>query len=394
MTTIAPPAPPAQPTTSTPRTRPGALRPIPSAPVEHVIGGVDTHAETHTAAVLDTAGRALGHATFTTTTAGYAALLTWMATFTTTAALASVVRIGVEGTGTYGAGLARYLHEAGVEVVEVDRPDRKTRRFAGKSDPIDAEAAARAALSGRAAGIPKTRTGPVEAIRALRVARRSAVSARAEAITQIKSLITTAPEPLRAHLKVLMSRRAALVATCAGLRPDRVALAGGDSLAATKASLRALAQRISALDTEVAQADEVLAVLVAATAPNLLATFGVGVDVAGQLLVSAGDNPERLHSEAAFAALCGISPVPAGSGRTDGAVRLNRGGDRAANAAVHRVVIVRMRYEQRTRDYVARRTAQGMSKKRIIRCLKRHVARELYRLVMLDLAPAALLNAA
>lgn len=206
MPTIAPPAPTAQPCTPAvpplaPITRRGrrpAVAAIPVAlPVEHVIGGVDTHAQSHTAAVVDTAGRTLGHATFTTTPAGYAALLTWMATFTSaglaSGATSGVVRIGVEGTGTYGAGLARYLRDvAGVEVVEVDRPDRKTRRFAGKSDPIDAEAAARAALSGRAAGVPKLRTGPVEAIRTLRVARSSAVGARAQAMVQMKSLVTTA----------------------------------------------------------------------------------------------------------------------------------------------------------------------------------------------------------
>ncbi|WP_298805734.1 IS110 family transposase [uncultured Pseudokineococcus sp.] len=364
------------------------------------MGGVDTHAETHTAAAVDLAGRTLGHATFPTTTAGYIALLRWLTGFTTTGSAdhlttgvagedtTRVVRIGVEGTGTYGAGLARYLRDvAGVEVVEVDRPDRRTRRFAGKSDPIDAEAAARAALNGHAAGTPKLRTGPVEAIRALRVARSSAVGARAQALVQMKSLITTAPQALRERLRALYTAPAKLVATCAALGPDPVVLATGDPTAAAEASLRALARRHQHLSEEITEADAVLDQLVAATAPTLLEALGVGTEVAGQLLVTAGDNPERLHSEAAFAALCGVSPVPAGSGRTDGAVRLNRGGDRQANSALHRVVITRLRHDQRTQTYLQRRTAQGKPKRAILRCLKRHVAREIYRLIMLDLAP-------
>ncbi|MGY1811140.1 transposase, partial [Blastococcus sp. SYSU D00669] len=175
-------------------------------------GGVDTHADTHTAAVVDAAGRLLAHREFAATPAGYAQLIDWLV------AHGPVQRVGVEGTGVYGAGLARHLTAAGIRLVEVDRPDRKTRRFAGKSDPIDAEAAARAALSGRSTGTPKARTGPVEAVRTLRVARRSAIAARAEAQTQIRALIITAPEPLRGQLRTLTLRR--LLATCAAMRPD------------------------------------------------------------------------------------------------------------------------------------------------------------------------------
>lgn len=369
-----------------------------AVPVEQVVGGVDTHAETHTAAVVDLAGRVLGHATFGADPAGYTALAAWLADHAAPGA-AGVVRVGIEGTGTYGAGLTRYLRDeaydgVGVQVVEVDRPDRRTRRFAGKSDPIDAEAAARAALSGRTAGIPKTRTGPVEAIRTLRVARTSAVAARAQTMVQMKSLITTAPELLRAHLRALCSRPAALVATCAQLRPDPTAVAAGDALAAAKTALRSLARRYRHLCEEVSDLDAALVPLVAAQAPSLLAAVGVGVDVAGQLLVTAGDNPDRLHSEAAFAALCGASPVPASSGKTSGAHRLNRGGDRHANCALHRVVMTRLRYDERTRAYAARRTAQGLSKKKIIRCLKRYIARKLYQLIMTDAAEAAVTPAA
>jgi transposase len=306
-----------------------------------VFGGVDTHADTHTAAVIDGAGRLLDHRQFPATPGGYAELTGWLADH------GQVQRVGVEGTGVYGAGLARHLTAAGIELVEVDRPDRKTRRFAGKSDPIDAEAAARAALSGRQTGTPKTRTGPVEALRALRVARRSAIAARAEAQTRIKALIITAPEPLRAQLRAMTTRR--LLTTCAALGPDLGRIEEPEQ--ATKAALRTLARRHAQLTTEINELDAQLAPLVEQINPALNAANGVGIDVAGQLLVTAGDNPERLRSEAAFAALCGVSPIPASSGRTH-RHRLNRGGDRQANAAIYRVVLCRMRWDPRTRAYV------------------------------------------
>jgi transposase len=344
--------------------------PMSMAQSVEVFGGVDTHADTHTAAVIDAAGRLLGHRQFAAAPAGYAELTTWMRTH------GLVQRIGVEGTGVYGAGLARHLTGAGLEVVEVDRPDRKTRRFAGKSDPIDAEAAARAALTGRASGTPKTRTGPVEALRALRVARRSAIAARAEAQTQLRALMTTAPEPLRGQLRNLPLRR--LLSTCAALRPDVTRIDEPEQ--ATKTALRTLARRHAQLTTEIGELDALLAPLAAQINPALTAANGVGTDVAGQLLVTAGDNPDRLRSEAAFAALCGVSPIPASSGRTH-RHRLNRGGDRQANAAIYRVVLCRMRWDPRTHAYVQRRTAEGLSKKDTIRCLKRLIARELYYLL-------------
>ena len=335
-----------------------------------VFGGVDTHADTHTAAVIDGAGRLLGHRQFPATEAGYGALAAWLA------AHGQVQRVGVEGTGVYGAGLARHLTALGMELVEVDRPDRKTRRFAGKSDPIDAEAAARAALAARSTGIPKARTGPVEAVRALRVARRSAITARAEAQTQLKALLVTAPEPLRAQLRELTTRQ--LVIACAALRPDTDRIA--DPVHATKTALRTLARRHQQLTAEIADLDADLAPLVARINPALTAATGIGTDLAGQLLVTAGDNPDRLRSEAAFAALCGVSPIPASSGRTH-RHRLNRGGDRQANCALYRVVLCRMRWDPRTRAYVQRRTEEGLSKKDIIRCLKRYIARELFYLL-------------
>jgi transposase len=338
-----------------------------------VLGGVDTHGATHHAAAIDAAGRLLGDAEFTATRAGYGALLAWFTGF------GRVVTVGVEGTGTYGAGLARHLAAQGVDVVEVDRPDRRTRRRQGKSDPIDAIAAARAVLAGTATGAPKTRTGPVEAIRALRVARRGAVKARTAALNQVHGLLVSAPEALRSQLSGLSTTE--LVRRCARVRIDGDRLL--DPAMATKAALRAITRRIQALEEEIALADIRLRPATAATAPRTAALFGAGPDVAGQLLVTAGDNPHRLRSEAALAHLVGISPLPASSGRTD-RHRLNRGGDRAANAAVHRIVLCRMRHHQPTRAYVERRTTQGLSKKEIMRCLKRYVVREVHTALLAD----------
>jgi transposase len=338
-----------------------------SPPFTDVIGGVDTHADTHTAAVVDAAGRLLGSAQFPTTAVGYRALLGWLRGF------GQLVLVGIEGTGVYGAGLARFLAEQGVAMVEVDRPDRKVRRFAGKSDPIDAEAAARSALSGRQSGTPKNRGGAVEALRVLRVARRAAVAHRADVQRRLHALVVTAPETLRAQLRTLPLR--ALLETCANLRPDRARL--GDPTQATKHALRLLARRHHALSTEIADLDAELDDLVAQIHPRLVRVNGVGTETAGQLLVTAGANHQRLRSEAAFAALCGVAPVPASSGRTH-RHRLNRGGDRAANCALWRITLCRLRHDPRARAYMARRTTEGLSKTEIIRCLKRYIAREIY----------------
>lgn len=332
-----------------------------------VAAGVDTHQDTHTVAVIDTAGRLLEHGTFAATGRGYADLLAWVRSF------GPLMVVGVEGTGAYGAGLARYLQAAGVRLVEVDRPDRKSRRFAGKSDPLDAQAAARAALAGVRTGLPKARDGQVEALRNLRVARRSAIEQRADCVRQIKTLIITAADHLREQLRSLPDRE--LLATCAAMRPDRARV--NDPVHAAKVALRALARRHQQLTEEIAGLDELITPLVTAINPALLELNGVGADVAGQLLVTAGDNHQRLRSEAAFAMLCGAAPIPASSGRTN-RHRLNRGGDRHANAALYRIVLCRLRWDQRTQDYMRRRTQEGLSKKDIIRCLKRLIAREVY----------------
>lgn len=338
-----------------------------------VTGGVDTHGETHHAAVVDRMGRHLADREFPATGPGYRQLVAWVRSF------GAVAAVGVEGTGAYGAELARALRRAGLTVIEVDRPDRKMRRMRGKSDPIDAYAAAEAVASGRAAGTPKTRDGVVEAIRALRVPRRSAVKSRTQAINQARQLLVTAPESLRGQLRGLSG--AALAKACARLRPgDGLA----DPLHAVKAALRRLGRRVLVLTEEINELEAELKTLTAQAAPELLALQGVGADVAGQLLATAGDNPDRLHSEAAFAHLCGVAPIPASSGRRD-RYRLNRGGDRAANHALHTIVLSRMRWDPRTHDYVERRTTEGLAKKDIMRCLKRHVARQVYRVLMRSL---------
>ncbi|WP_346621943.1 IS110 family transposase [Blastococcus montanus] len=348
-----------------------------------VAGGVDTHSDTHTAAAVDGAGRLLGHRQFPATAAGYRQLLAWLRGF------GVLLVVGVEGTGVYGAGLARHLAVEGVAMVEVDRPDRKTRRFAGKSDPLDAEAAARTALARTRTGTPKDRSGQVEALRNLRVARRSAIDQRADCQRRIKSLIVTAPEPLRAQLRGL--KGVTLIGTCAGLRPDLNRI--GEPEQAVKRALRSLARRHQLLSEEINELDDLIGPLVAQINPDLLDCTGVGADVASQLLVTVGQNADRLHSEPAFAMLCGVAPIPASSGKTH-RHRLNRGGDRQANAALYRIVLCRMRWDPRTRAYVERRTTEGLSKKDIIRCLKRMIARELYYVLRPahptnDLAPAA-----
>lgn len=339
-----------------------------------IVLGVDTHGRTHQAALIDRLGRHLQDAEFPVTSAGYRRLLAWARRH------GRVRAAGVEGTGSYGTGLARYLRGAGIRVIEVSRPDRGTRRMAGKSDPLDAYAAARAVLNGSAAA-PKSGTGAAEAIRVLRVTRRGAIKARTQTINQLRALIMTAPEDLREHLAD-QSPAAALTGICAQLRPAATGSGLADlhdpAQAATKVALRRLARRYQQLSEEIAELDAGILSLIRVAAPRLLALHGAGPQVAGQLLATAGDNPDRLRSEASFAHLCGVAPIPASSGRTH-RHRLSRGGDRAANNALYTIVLTRLRNDPRTQAYLDRRTAEGLSKPEIIRCLKRHVAREVYR---------------
>ncbi len=340
--------------------------------------GVDTHGEVHVACALDQLGRQLATRQATTTPIGYRALLDWAQR------LGEVQAWGVEGTGCYGAGLARFLDSQGQVVLEVNRPDRSVRRRRGKSDPVDAEAAARAVLAGQATAIPKTGSHLVEMIRCVRVARATAVKARTQAANALRALVVTAPAELREQLRGLPTGR--LASTAARLRPGPILTV----TAATKLTLRVLGQRYQALEAELAAVDAELDRLTAQAAPRLRRRCGVGPEIAGALLVAAGGNPERLRSEAAFSMLCGASPIPASSGKTV-RHRLNRGGNRQANTALYRIVIVRLRWHQPTRDYMVRRTKEGLSKREIIRCLKRYVAREVFAAMN---APTALPEAA
>lgn len=330
-----------------------------------VTGGVDTHADVHVAAALDSAtGQLLGTESFPTTAVGYAALLAWLE------GLGEVERVGVESTGAWGAGLARHLRAEDVEVIEVDRPDRKARRFEGKSDPTEAQAAARAVLSGRATGAAKTKNGVVEAIRALEVVYHGAVKDRTRAINQFKALLVTAPEALRANLRPLAFSAQLQRARRLGPADDVVE-------AETRLALRELAGKIKFLDAQCDRLEARIGELTAQASPALVGLSGVGPHVAAQLLAAAGDNPQRMRTEATFAKLCGACPIPASSGKTT-RHRLNRGGDRRANNALFTVVLVRMRHDPATRAYAARRRAEGKTSKEIIRCLKRFIAREVY----------------
>ena len=332
----------------------------------HVTGGVDTHKDLHVAAVLDSStGRLLATASFPTVPAGYAQLESW------TGEHGIIDRIGIESTGSWGAGLTRHLTGDGIEVIEVDRPDRKARHYEGKSDPTDAIAAARAVLSGRATVIPKSRDGAVEAIRTMEIVYHAAVLDRTRAINQFKALIVTAPEVIQHRLrKVSFADQLT--------RARRFTDAGVDPVETqTRFALRELASRIRFLNDQTARLETRIGELVATHTPALLGMFGVGPHAAAQLLAAAGDNPDRLHCEAAFAKLCGVCPLPASSGKTT-RHRLNRGGDRRANNALFTIVLVRMRHDPATRAYVERRTAQGKTHREIMRCLKRYVAREAF----------------
>lgn len=340
-----------------------------------VIGGVDCHLDQHQVVAIDQLGRRLGAAELPTTAAGYEALTTWLAGH------GPVVAVGVESSGSYGAGLARHLRAAGVMVLEINQPHPHLRHRRGKSDAIDAEAAARKVLAGDVTTLPKDTTGIVESIRQMRAAREGAVKARTAALCQLGDLIVTAPAPVREHLAVrkTLTARARL---CARFRPDPTKL--DDPTQAARAALRSIARRIEGLNAEITDLDRQLAILVQRAAPRTLEQLGVGTHHAAQLLVTAGQNIDRLTNEAAFAHLCAADPVPASSGKTQ-RHRLNPGGDRNANRTLHMIVVVRLRYCPRTRAYLERRVAEGRTKREAMRCLKRYLARELYRTLLADL---------
>jgi transposase len=342
---------------------------------DDVIVGVDTHKNEHAAVLLDGLGGKLTELFLPATNDGFMQLLAVATEHV--GPNGRLVAFGVEGTGSYGIGLARFLRRQGHKVQEVNRPPRKSeRRLSGKSDTIDAEHAARQVLTGARLATPKTADGSIEALRLLKIARDTAVKARTAAMIALKATLVTAADDLRAELEPLTDHKlvqacAALTATADPVDPD----------AAMRHVLSSLAQRWLQLHDEIKVHSRHLKKQTTALAPQLVEAVGIGLDIAAEMLVTAGDNTDRVRSEAAFAKMCGACPIPAGSGRTNGRHRLYRGGNRQANAALYRAVIVRMRWHQPTIDYVTRRTAEGLSKREIIRCLKRYLAREIYRLL-------------
>jgi transposase len=334
-------------------------------PAEIIIG-IDTHKEAHAAVAINGLGARLGAMTLLASSRGYHEMESWAQS------LGPVRAFGIEGTGSYGAGLARFLQERGHNVIEVNRPNRQIRHQHGKNDPLDAENAARAVLSGQARAAPKSGTSSVEMIRHLKVARDTAVKSRTQAMVTLKTIIVNAPAALRESLDGLTGKMT-LIRHLAALRPGAMT----SPTASAKATLRALARRWLMLDAEIKSHDADLDALTTACAPTLKEAHGMSTGTAAEMLILVGDNPERIRSEAAFAKLCGACPIPASSGKTS-RHRLNRGGHRQANAALYRVVIIRMRSHPPTLDYVRRRTAEGKGKMEIIRCLKRFVAREIF----------------
>jgi transposase len=340
---------------------------------DEVIFGVDTHLNVHVGSLISNTGNCLGTISVTTDAAGYLKLIQWAVSF------GPLHRAGVEGTGTYGAGLARALRDHDIEVLEVNRPDRAARRSRGKSDSTDAENAARAVLSGIATAVPKQQSGAAEAMRSVSVTRRSAVKAKTQAINQLRALLVSAPQEVRQRLWKETPRDC--VTGCSRLR----SLGSTTLLRTLTATLILLAKRWLALEDEIKSLDAMLESLTAQYTPRLRGRFGVGPQTAAALVSAAGDNPERLKSESSLAALCGVSPLQASSGKTV-RHRLNRGGDRSANNALWTIAMVRMRSDPRTRAYVDRRTKEGLSRKEIHRCLKRYLVREVYPLILEDLA--------
>ena len=333
-----------------------------------VVLGVDTHKDLHVAAVITALGALLCSKAFPATAAGYRQLLAWARTFGT------LRRAGVECTGSYGAALARHLRAEGMQVIEVNQPDKATRRRRGKTDAIDAETAARAVLSGRATGSAKTGDGPVEMIRMFKLAKASALKARTQTINQLKAVLVAADPALREELAGLSNP--ILFRRCAQLEPATPS----DVTSAAAYTLRLLARRIHELTGEIHDLEQQITAAVTIHTPVLLERRGIGPDSAAAMLIAAGDNPDRLHSEASFAALCGASPIEASSGKSQRR-RLNRGGDRQANAALYRITLSRLRWDQRSRDYLDRRISEGKTRREAIRCLKRYIVREIYHLI-------------
>lgn len=344
--------------------------PVVAVPFDpEVVLGVDTHRDVHTAAVVTSLGLLRATQEFATTAQGCRELLAWARGY------GQIRRAGVECTGSYGASLSRLLQTGAIEVFDVNQPDKRARRSGGKTDAVDAEAAARAVISGRASAVAKTGDGPVEALRVLKMVRDSAVHARTKAINQLKAILVTAAPELRESLHGLGVKT--LVRRCAELPATDLT---EPAAAATTSALRRLAQRVLSLTNEANDTEKLMTSLIEDHAPQLLARTGIGPDSAAAVLIVAGDNADRIRTEGSFAALCGVSPVEASSGNTQRR-RLNRGGDRRANAALYRIVISRLRWDPRTQAYMERRLTEGRTRREIVRCLKRYVAREVFNLI-------------
>ncbi|WP_250126354.1 IS110 family transposase [Chroococcidiopsis sp. CCMEE 29] len=334
-----------------------------------VLIGIDTHKDTHAAVAINDLGARFGDCIVPATPAGYQQLLEWAKTF------GEIAAFGVEGTGSYGKGLSQFLRRQGLKVIEVSRPCRRgQQRLQGKDDLLDAEDAARQVLAGQATAIPKSDEGAVEMIRILKAARDTAVKAQTQVMVSLKAMIVTADAVLWAELEPLSTPQ--LIKACQHLEVGTL----DPPMATMRYALAAMAKRWTQLHKEIEAHTQHLIKLTQAAAPELVQAFGIGTDTAAEMLLTFGENADRVQSEAAFAKMCGVCPIPASSGKTQ-RHRLNRGGNRQANAALFRVVIVRMRWHEPTKTYVARRTAQGLSKREIIRCLKRYVAREIYHLI-------------
>lgn len=331
-----------------------------------IIIGIDTHKATHVAVAIDTQGTRLAALSIPTNPKGYLELERWARSF------GKVMAFGIEGTGSYGAGLSRSLVAQGHNVIEITRPNRQLRYTQGKTDSLDAEGAARSVLSGQATARPKTQTGSSEMIRHLKIARDTGVKSRSQAMVTLKTLIINARAELRASLDPIRGK-VALIRHIAAFRSGDI----DTPLASAKAAMRALARRWLLLHEEIIAHDKELERLVTERAPDLMASHGIATLTVAEMLILVGDDPTRIRSEAAFAKLCGVCPIPASSGKTH-RFRLNRGGNRQANAALYRVAIVRMRSHEATLAYVKKRTKDGKSKSEIIRCLKRYIVREIY----------------
>ncbi len=331
---------------------------------QHRVGGVDSHKDTIHVAVISDVGQPVADREFPTTAAGYRRAVAWLIEH------GPLQAVGIEGTSSYGVGVAAAVTTAGIKVIEVNRTRPAERRKQGKTDRLDAYRAARSVLSGEASTDPKRAS--IEPLRALTVARRSAVKAQQAAWRQIGALLVNAPAELRDRYRDLPETK--LVATLANTRPDQ--LHDADA-AETLFGLRSLARRYRDLAVEITELEQRMLARATTANPGLMAVKGIGPVVGAQLLITAGDNPNRLRTSASFAALCGTAPIPVSSGRTD-RHRLCRGGDRHANAALHHIVKNRMTNDDRTRAYRDAHLAKGWTTKAVYRALKRAAAREVF----------------